>query len=55
MPKTKRLKVTNIRLDDELKAELQQLADKDGRPLANYIVHALRRHVEQQKKQPTNG
>ena len=46
----KRLQITNIRLDDELKAELKKLADKADRPLANYIVHALRQHVEQQAK-----
>lgn len=41
----KRLQITNIRLDDELKAELRKLAEKQDRPLANYIVHVLREHV----------
>jgi predicted transcriptional regulator len=46
----KRLQVTNIRLDDELKADLKKLAEKQDRPLANYIVHVLREHVLEQKK-----
>lgn len=42
----KRLNVTNIRLDDELKADLRKLAEAQGRPMANYIVQMLREHVE---------
>jgi predicted DNA-binding protein len=42
----KRLNITNIRLDDELKADLRKLATREGRPLANYIVQTLREHVE---------
>jgi predicted DNA-binding protein len=42
----KRLNVTNIRLDDELKADLRKLAEGQGRPMANYIVQMLREHVE---------
>jgi predicted transcriptional regulator len=52
MPMPKRLQVTNVRLDDELKAELKKLADKAERPLANYIVRVLRHHVDEQKKNP---
>jgi predicted transcriptional regulator len=47
---TKRLNVTNIRLDDELRKELKKLAAKADRPMANYIVHVLREHVAEQKK-----
>jgi predicted transcriptional regulator len=50
MRKPKRLNVTNIRLDDELKTELKKLADEADRPLANYIVRALRQHVAERKK-----
>jgi predicted transcriptional regulator len=45
----KRLNVTNIRLDDDLKAELKKLAEAEDRPLANYIVRVLREHVEKKK------
>lgn len=41
----KKLHVTNIRLDDNLKAALLQLAASDDRPLASYIVHVLKSHV----------
>jgi predicted transcriptional regulator len=31
-----------IRLDDEMRDELRQIADEQGRPLANLMVFALR-------------
>lgn len=34
----------------ELKKELQQMADKDGRKLANFCVKILTDHVEQQRR-----
>jgi predicted transcriptional regulator len=46
----KRLNVINIRLDDELKAALRAMADKEDRPLANFIVRVLRHYVEQEQK-----
>ena len=46
----KRLNVINIRLDDELKASLRAMADKEDRPLANFIVRVLRHYVEQEQK-----
>jgi predicted DNA-binding protein len=45
----KRLNVMNIRLDDELKDGLKELADHDDRPLATYIVRILRRHLEEER------
>lgn len=46
----KRLNVINIRLDDDLKAELKKLADEEDRPLANYLVRVLREHVARAKR-----
>jgi predicted transcriptional regulator len=46
----KRLNVINIRLDDELKGALKDMADKEERPLANFIVRVLRLYVEEQGK-----
>lgn len=48
--------VTSIRLSDELKAALQQLANADNRNLSNYIESVLSQHVERQSKMKTiNG
>lgn len=35
----------------ELKKELQQMADKDGRKLANFCVKILSDYVEQMRKE----
>lgn len=39
----------NVRLTTELKAELQQLADRDSRKLSAYIELVLYAHVAAQK------
>ena len=46
MNKTERLQ---IRISPELKAQLQQLADADGRTVSNYIEQLIKAAVE--KKQ----
>jgi len=38
-----------IRVEPELKEKLEQLAEKDGRTLANYIERILVQHVEKSK------
>ena len=40
-----------LTVSKEFKAELQKLADKDGRPLSNFVVKILTDYVEQVKKQ----
>lgn len=40
----------SMRLDPDLKAELQRLADADNRSLTNYVETVLRQHVEQRGK-----
>lgn len=40
----------SFRLDLDLKAELEKLAAKDDRSLANYLAKVLRDHVAAQKK-----
>jgi predicted transcriptional regulator len=42
----------SIRLDPDLKAALQELADADERSLNAYINRALRQHIEASKKRP---
>jgi predicted transcriptional regulator len=42
----------SVRLDPDLKAILQELADADERSLNSYINRALWRHVETSKKRP---
>jgi len=39
-----------VRIDEDLKAELQQLADADERSLSNYIRLVLKKAVESEKK-----
>jgi hypothetical protein len=36
----------NVRVPAKLKAELQKLADAEHRKLSDYVVLALRQHVE---------
>lgn len=38
-----------IMVTKEVKAQLEQLADKDNRSLSNYASTILQRHVENQK------
>lgn len=40
----------SMRLDPEIKAQLQKLAEKQNRSLTNYIETLLRQHVEAEKK-----
>lgn len=41
----------NIRLTSELRAELQRLADEDGRKLSAYIERLLQLHVRADSKE----
>lgn len=41
----------NVRLTSELRAELQRLADADGRKLSAYIERVLLAHVAAVRKQ----
>ena len=45
MAKTERLQ---IRISPELKAQLQKLADEDGRTVSNYIEQLIKKAVENQ-------
>lgn len=45
MAKTERLQ---IRISPELKAQLQKLADADGRTVSNYIEQLIKNAVENQ-------
>lgn len=38
------------RIDPQLKADLEELAKRDNRSLANYVQNILRQHVEAAKK-----
>jgi predicted DNA binding CopG/RHH family protein len=42
----------NLRITSELRADLQQLADADGRKLSGYIVRVLELHVQAQAASP---
>jgi predicted DNA-binding protein len=46
MTKTERLQ---IRISPELKAQLQALAEADGRTLSNYVEQLIKAAVEQKK------
>ena len=46
MAKTERLQ---IRISPELKAQLQQLADADGRTVSNYIEQLIKAATEQKQ------
>lgn len=46
--------VIYIRIDKEIKQELDMLALKDNRSLNNYIVNILVKHLEEQKKEKEN-
>lgn len=38
-------KQTGLRLDSTLHAKIKTLSDADGRPINNYIVSILRKHI----------
>jgi hypothetical protein len=40
----------SMRLDEDLKAALQKMADEDNRSLTNYIETLLRQHVADRKR-----
>jgi len=46
MTDTKPPSPTSLRLDPELKAALEKLAEADERSLSSYIARVLRDHVE---------
>ena len=43
-------KVVTLRIDEQLKFELERLAFKQDRSLNNFITHVLKTHVENAKK-----
>ena len=45
----KKSAAVNLRMTQELRDELQRLADEDGRELSNYIRWLLERHVRSKK------
>lgn len=52
MPKTAAL---SIRVEPELKAALERLAEEDKRSLASYVEIALQAHVDQADRKPPRG
>jgi predicted transcriptional regulator len=50
MRRSKKLEPMSIRLEPDVKAELQGLADADDRSLSAYINRVLRQHVEATRK-----
>ena len=47
----KRTTSVNIRMTDELRGELQRLADANKRTLSDYVRLLLEEHVEAEKEQ----
>lgn len=45
----------NLRITSDLRKELQQLADADGRKLSGYIVRVLELHVQAQAASSEKG
>ena len=43
--------VIYVRIEKEIKQQLDMLALKDNRSLNNYIVNILTKHIEEQKKE----
>lgn len=41
----------DVRIEGAVKAALQEFADKERRPLANYIAAVLADHVEAKKRE----
>jgi len=50
MKRSKKLEPMSIRLEPDVKAELQELADADDRSLSAYINRVLRQHVDAIRK-----
>lgn len=46
----KKTAAVNLRMTDEMRAELQQLADEDGRELSAYIRRLLDLHIRAEKE-----
>jgi predicted HicB family RNase H-like nuclease len=42
----------SMRLQPDLKAQLQLLAETDGRSLTNYIEQVLKKHISHERTQP---
>ena len=53
----KRMKTNylNVRIDDELKRQLESCAETDGRTLSNLITFILKKYVENIKKRGRVG
>lgn len=47
---SKKTAMINIRVEEELKAELERLAAADERPLSSYVLKILRAHVAKKQK-----
>ena len=47
---TKRLHPINVRLDDEMRDELRQIAQAENRTLSNLIVTVLREYLDRRKR-----
>jgi hypothetical protein len=43
--------VLSLKIEPELKTDLQRLATEDFRTLSNYILMVLTRHVQKKQKQ----
>lgn len=37
---------TNITIEKELKSQLEELANQDGRSFNNYVINILKKHVK---------
>jgi predicted transcriptional regulator len=48
----KRTTSVNIRMTDDLRGELQRLADANRRTLSDYIRLLLEEHVDQKRERP---
>lgn len=40
-----------VRIDEDLKKELDMLALEDGRSLNNFVVNILKKYIEEKKKE----
>ena len=47
---SKKLNVINIRVDDQMLADLKELAEEQARPLSNLVVYAVRVYLAEEKK-----
>jgi predicted DNA-binding protein len=51
----KRAASVNVRMTEEMRASLQQLADANKRTLSDYIRLLLEEHIEQQQRGPEDA